>query len=1178
MNKSINYTLNIISWNIQGLQTRLKPSKTILSNSKLNINSINRNLSNYDIILLQETWLKDQHLEYQGFCSFSSFRKSSNKRGHGGVSILIKNGIRDKVAHIKSQSPNIIWCKLNKSFFGLKTDIFIANVYLPPLQSQKKLNEDDLLILENEINKFSNIGHIILAGDFNSRTGILHDYIANDSVDFLDTINNVNYDTDKIFPGRNNSDLKTNKLGEGIIQLCISKKLRILNGRKTGDLAGKITSYQPQGVSTIDYGILSEDLWNDIIAFEVQPLTPYSDHCPIAIKLAISDKCINNINRVKKPKQNKNKRENNIRYVWQNNCEENFKVALRQDDIQGLMATFLSSTFYSADEEVHEFNKIVLETAKISLKKKQVSKKKNKKSNTWYDSECRYLKKKLQDTIKQLNCTHNSHSQTLRKDYFIIKKKYKKLVKKKHREYKNLIFDEIKRLDPKSKGLFWECLNNLRKTKKVTKNDITPDEWDTHFKSLLFDKSETPLENNAQSLDEDCDDSILNASFTEKEIQQHINKLKTKKAPGSDGILNEMIKHGRFYLVPLINKLFNDIMNSGSFPKQWNAGIIVPIYKNKGDANSPSNYRGITLASSLGKLFTSILKSRYMNFIEQNNKLNHEQFGFRCNSRTTDSLFIFQQLLYKYFGNKQKVYTCFIDYEKAFDTVWQKGLLFKLSKNGVKGKFYELIRTMHENIHSCVQVDQNTQTEMFHCNKGIMQGDSLSPVLFTTFMNDVPEYLKQNHCLGLSFYERTINCLMFADDLIIMSPTAEGLQKSMNTICSHARKWKLKINLKKSNVMIFRANGHYIPNHKFSLNNTNIEIVDKQTYLGLVFTPSGKFSYARTVLSNKAKKTVGHIRSLLSNCTTIPISLLLKLFDSLVKPVLLYGCEIWGPELLLYKTEFDRSAIEQTHLRFCKQILNIPFYSSNMKCRAELGRVPLSIDIKKQITRYYLRLRYNITNNILKEAFKYAISHPTHFNTVAMSMSKLQDHVSKETPLNKPNKQEIKSISEIMEKEQKNSFHQNYLKTLSHELNNKPTKFSYGNIKKEFSMEKYLDFIMKPSNRIIISKFRLNIHKLRINTGAYENSGQPIPTDQRICLFCNNHTIENEMHFILECQTFEKNRNAFIKEFSDKCSNFNNLSKKEKLCCILNVENKELANMVGKFLETIYKQRSQIKL
>ena len=76
-----------------------------------------------------------------------------------------------------------------------------------------------------------------------------------------------------------------------------------------------------------------------------------------------------------------------------------------------------------------------------------------------------------------------------------------------------------------------------------------------------------------------------------------MNKLKMKKATGLDGIHNEMLKHGRFYLVPLLHKIFNNVFKEGTFPSQWNSGLIIPIYKNKGDSNSPSNYRGITLSS-----------------------------------------------------------------------------------------------------------------------------------------------------------------------------------------------------------------------------------------------------------------------------------------------------------------------------------------------------------------------------------------------------------------------------------------------------------------------------------------------------------------------------------------------------------------------------------------------------
>ena len=143
---------------------------------------------------------------------------------------------------------------------------------------------------------------------------------------------------------------------------------------------------------------------------------------------------------------------------------------------------------------------------------------------------------------------------------------------------------------------------------------------------------------------------MLGKPITPKEIHEQIAKLKTKKARGMESILSEMIKHGRYYLLPSLEKIFNDILNNGKFPTDWNIGVIKPIYKKKGDRRSPANYRGITLTSCLGKLFTSILQSRLNKYIEVHNIFNPEQFGFRrqmpeqhtvyssCNNSITSTL------------------------------------------------------------------------------------------------------------------------------------------------------------------------------------------------------------------------------------------------------------------------------------------------------------------------------------------------------------------------------------------------------------------------------------------------------------------------------------------------------------------------------------------------------------
>ena len=109
-------------------------------------------------------------------------------------------------------------------------------------------------------------------------------------------------------------------------------------------------------------------------------------------------------------------------------------------------------------------------------------------------------------------------------------------------------------------------------------------------------------------------------------------------------------------------------------------------------------------------------------------------------------------------------------------------------------------------------------------------------------------------------------------------------------------------------------------------------------------TSSGRYAYAREILSKKATKIVFTMKRLLAKIDSLAVETRNKLFDALVKPVLHYGCEIWGPELLSYKTHFDKSTIEQV-----KQTINVPWYTENKARRAELGRYPLSIDIKASL-------------------------------------------------------------------------------------------------------------------------------------------------------------------------------------------------------------------------------------
>ena len=143
-----------------------------------------------------------------------------------------------------------------------------------------------------------------------------------------------------------------------------------------------------------------------------------------------------------------------------------------------------------------------------------------------------------------------------------------------------------------------------------------------------------------------------------------------------------------------ILKLFNLILSVDYFPDIWNQGLITPIFK-KGDKFDPNNYRGICVNSNLGKVFCSIINVRVLNFLNKHNVLSKSQIGFIPKHRTTDHIYILHTLIDKHVHqNYTKIYTCFIDLQKAFDSIWHTGLFFKDIESGVGGKAYDIIKSM----------------------------------------------------------------------------------------------------------------------------------------------------------------------------------------------------------------------------------------------------------------------------------------------------------------------------------------------------------------------------------------------------------------------------------------------------------------------------------------------------
>lgn len=631
---------------------------------------------NNDLIILTETW-SNEELSIPGFHLFSIPAKKHRVKKHGpfsgGIALGFKNNLKQGITLV-SYHNDYIWCKLDKHFFHTKKDVFVCAAYIPPKESPY-FNSDIFHELEGDIAKLSKDGYIMLAGDFNARTGCLLDFISSDNCHHIPG-DNIPSHSD--FKRRKNFDNHLNEHGNALLDICKTCDLRILNGRTKGDSFGKITFHSPQGISTVDYIIASQEMLNLIESFVVKPPCIFSDHSQIICWIKCSPLDLS------QPKSKHSMFPLPKQYTWNIDSAQHFINTLKTDEFQSKFSSFEQTDFVSdntgvelaTEQFTNLLNEISLNSLKITSRKKI---QRNKSSKRWFDNDCKLARKSLKVLSNRKH--RDPCNQALRQEYHNAHKNFKKLIKLK----KNILLNSkiTNLINNKGNHEFWTYLKSINEDNcpNKTEEEIPTDNLFTHFKNLHRKPNPTrSLTNEIFTLEELKDThNYLDDPFSLKEIETATKLLKSKKTPGSDRIRNEMLKTGIQYLKVAICKLFNLILKCGFFPTSWCQGIITPIYKS-GNRLDPSNYRGICINSCLGKLFTLVLNIRLQHYLSERNILHKAQIGFLPNHRTFDHIFTLRTLIDKHVthSTKGKLFTCFIDFKKAFDSIWYDGLFYKL--------------------------------------------------------------------------------------------------------------------------------------------------------------------------------------------------------------------------------------------------------------------------------------------------------------------------------------------------------------------------------------------------------------------------------------------------------------------------------------------------------------------
>lgn len=400
------------------------------------------------------------------------------------------------------------------------------------------------------------------------------------------------------------------------------------------------------------------------------------------------------------------------------------------------------------------------------------------------------------------------------------------------------------------------------------------------------------------------------------EVINIISSLKTHSAPGIDKITTFMLKTFRYSLAEPLSYLINLSFECGVFPKIFKCAVVCPVYKS-GDKSLTTNYRPISLISTISKVMEKIMNKRIINFLESNKLLSENQYGFRTNRSTDDAVLRLTTRITAHVDNNDKCVGIFLDLQKAFDTVSIPILLSRLENLGIRGTALLWLKDYLTRREQCVRVE-NQYSNYSSGSYGVPQGSTLGPTLFLAYINDLCK-------LNI----KGADIQMFADDTVILfhSNTWEKVQllaeEGMSEVTSWLEDSLLSLNVDKTKVLCFSKTSTSSPRnfqlrtHSFPCNRSmntdtarshcSCPMLARATvikYLGINIDDKLTWKVHVTSVSNRLRKLIFIFKELrLIEDNTF----LIQTYKALAECVITYCICSWGSANKSHLLELERA-------------------------------------------------------------------------------------------------------------------------------------------------------------------------------------------------------------------------------------------------------------------------------
>ena len=615
----------------------------------------------------------------------------------------------------------------------------------------------------------------------------------------------------------------------------------------------------------------------------------------------------------------------------------------------------------------------------------------------------------------------------------------------------------------------------------------------------------------------------MNSPLEKEEVEEALKRVREKAAPGEDGIMVGWLRDG--VVGDFVFKLCSKCFESGQMPEAWQRGIILPIPKKRTRGPpDPNLHRGISLLSAVYKVFCTVMKNRVEAYVEGENLLCEEQNGFRKGRGCIDNIMMMVLMGNKCVELNGSMFSAFIDLKKAYDSVDRDLLWGKLESLGIQGKILQSIKAVYSDVKCKVKIGGEVGNE-FSVTTGLRQGCVLSPLLFSLYVNDLMEVLRREE-IGVRVDNLIIPGLMFADDLVITAEKTSDLNRALEIVHRWCNQWKLRINAEKCSVVHFRKKCVRRSIVEFRIGEEILSMVSEYKYLGIVLNEFLNGEKMREALMDNGRKALYGVMRLVRSLGNVGWATFSKLYTSMVRNTLLYGCEIWG---VLSGNDAKLERVQRAAIR---SFLGVHSRFPLLGLELEAGLTPLRWEARRRAIRYWVKVHRLRESRLLSKILVWAKGR----NDWEDGITKVTQMLGWEK-LGRGCREFFRGLSDRQIEEMVNDSMWRKLRLEWVEGCNRSSKLQYwAGVCGDLGYKEWQDGgvvnILNKRHRRLMAELRSGCPKLEVETGRWQKKER----GERLCLLCHK-AVGDVSHILSECEALDVERKALratLKDVTDE--------------------------------------------